>query len=525
MRETATQMREARLQRLFDDCQRQVLQQVIGPFGLSMAMFDDKTGGSVTTTQNFAKGVVASDDDKVRYDRYRQSADAYDRGAYEVSDKDWQARRAKHSASGIDGYTGQTLSEDSDLDHIMPVKSIATDAKTHLSLGDVKDGKADVGRIKAMVNDDSNLVMTDGSLNSSKRDLDAMKWAAAKKAGGDGQTNAEHYGVDEAKLEEAYQTAKKNIDTTVDRSLLKKQAGEVLSTGLDQAGRMAVRQALGLLLTELVNGLFNEFKVLIRRGVAAGKSLFEEIKERLARVIQRVAAKLPDAMSQLLEGGVSGFMSNLLTFLINSFVTTAQRIVTALREVLLSLYRAFKMVAMRPADMTPREAMQEALKILSTAVTTVAGVLLTESVAAFMMSVPFLAPFADVVAPALVGILTGLLSAYLAFVIDSAFDRHALNERALDQLMEDAQSRAKMADALQENYVLSLRAFEQCAQAIRGYVEIGEAYGTAGRAAAATLASLESTNQATREQIARSDATVAYIASTQVDIETFLNNR
>ena len=49
---------------------------------------------------------------------------------------------------------------------------------------------------------------------------------------------------------------------------------------------MGMRQAFGLLLTELVNSLFNEFKLLIKQGIATGKTLFEEIQQRLSRAIE-----------------------------------------------------------------------------------------------------------------------------------------------------------------------------------------------------------------------------------------------
>nr|GFD58853.1 hypothetical protein [Tanacetum cinerariifolium] len=80
----------------------------------------------------------------------------------------------------------------------------------------------------------------------------------------DGSDNKTHFEVDEKLMQEKYDKAKKHIDNTADRALLKKQATELLETGGKQAIQMGLRQALGLLLTELVNGLFNEFKVLIK---------------------------------------------------------------------------------------------------------------------------------------------------------------------------------------------------------------------------------------------------------------------
>ena len=56
---TKSQLREQRLQELLNSCQQQVLQQIIGPFGLTPAMFDDKDGGNVTTQNNAEKGLFA----------------------------------------------------------------------------------------------------------------------------------------------------------------------------------------------------------------------------------------------------------------------------------------------------------------------------------------------------------------------------------------------------------------------------------------------------------------------------------
>src|SRR5690606_19077127 len=114
-----------------------------------------------------------------------------------------------------------------------------------------------------------------------------------------------------------------------------------------QAVQMGLRQALGVLLNELVNGLFTEIKALIQHGAEQGKTLFDEIRQRLARIIERVVKKIPDAAAQLFSGGISGFMSNLLTFVLNTFLSTAKRFVTVIREGLLGLFRAFKMILFR----------------------------------------------------------------------------------------------------------------------------------------------------------------------------------
>ena len=40
MDQSITDLKQQRLQKLFDDCQQQVISQIIGPFGLSTAMFE-----------------------------------------------------------------------------------------------------------------------------------------------------------------------------------------------------------------------------------------------------------------------------------------------------------------------------------------------------------------------------------------------------------------------------------------------------------------------------------------------------
>ena len=56
-----TELRNKRLDDLLQSCQEQMLTQVVGPFGLTPGMFDDKDGGNVTTAHNFEKGITATE--------------------------------------------------------------------------------------------------------------------------------------------------------------------------------------------------------------------------------------------------------------------------------------------------------------------------------------------------------------------------------------------------------------------------------------------------------------------------------
>src|SRR5690554_4458650 len=82
-RETA--LRDERLQNLMESCQQEVLRQIIGPFGLTPAMFDDKDGGNVTTLHNFNQGITATDEDGRRYEQLQKNrAGGQDRSAYDA---------------------------------------------------------------------------------------------------------------------------------------------------------------------------------------------------------------------------------------------------------------------------------------------------------------------------------------------------------------------------------------------------------------------------------------------------------
>jgi hypothetical protein len=552
MEKSILEIREQRLQKLFADCQREVLSQIIGPFGLSMAMFEDRNGGNVTTRHNFERiddDFVATDSDRALHVNSRREYSMEVRSEYEIKTeeaakaaggKTWEEKRAERIARGKDELTGRAVSADgtielgdgrvvrAELDHLNSVGEFHRNKKAHLGLGNVKrdeqtgELKVDPGRMRAAVNDDKNLALTNQPLNGSKSDQDLEEWAARERP--DGTTNAEKFEIDENLMAEKSQTAEKYLNSTIDRALLKKQVGELLQTGGHQALQMGLRQSMGVLLTELVNGLFNEIKTLIKHGVEAGKSLLEEIRDRLFKVIQLVAKKIPDAAAQLFQGGISGFMSNLLTFVLNSFLSTSKRFVTAIREGLIGLFKAIKTILFPRKDQTDDEALQEGLKLLTAVVIGSVAVILTESVTTFMASVPFLMVIADIVAPVIMGILTGLLTAFLAYQIDCMFDRyrHSLDEKLLDELIADTRRQETFANELATLAESSFNNVENFAKSVSVYQNIGNTLGSAGRASAASLASLECTVAETREQVRKSTGMITLINESQVSIDDFL---
>lgn len=87
-------------------------------------------------------------------------------------------------------------------------------------------------------------------------------------------------------------------------------------------------------------------------------------------------------------GFLAGFLSNLVTVLINAFLTTAKRAVRMIREGTLSLIEAVKTLLLRPQDMTLNQALDAALKVL----VGVGGVMLEQIVSNYLMAIPFIPP-------------------------------------------------------------------------------------------------------------------------------------
>ncbi|CAI8891011.1 hypothetical protein EMIT091MI3_50109 [Kosakonia quasisacchari] len=152
--------------------------------------------------------------------------------------------------------------------------------------------------------------------------------------------------------------------------------------------------------------------------------------------------------------------------------------------------------------------------------------LLNESIATFMATLPFLKPFADMLTPVLMGIATGLLSAFLAYQIDTFFDRSrfSLNEKMMDEMIADSKRREAFAGELVTLAESSLGNIENYSKAVTQYQAIGANLATAAISTTATLASLERTTQETAAQVAKSAAVVAFINESQSEIDGFLKN-
>lgn len=446
------ELRAMRLDALLESCRDQVLQQVIGPFGLTPAMFNDKAGGNVTTQQNAEKDIFAKQEE--RYNR-----PDYDYAAARTKKlKEAHASGQMNSQEFTDAYTGEKaptkrtnaagkLVMNAELDHTIPMK------QAHQEGGWMKD-KAGRKRISSEAD---NLNYTTFANNRSKGDKAAEEALSDK------------HGFDQDHVRPLVDKAREAIDarlpSTGDRVMY--HGKELLSTGGQEALKNGLRRAMGVLMYEFVNGSYLEIVRLVKEP-DAGVSLVDRTVAALQRVALRLKSKLAGVFDALVTGGAEGFLSNLLTFIINSVITTSAKIVTIIREGMKGLWEAIKLIVAPPPGTSGMEVARAATQLIAGVVTLGVGMLFEESVKGFFLSLALLAPLADTLAPAMTGILTGLMTAFTIFGIDRLFDWLSSKgtehlDAQLDALDADSALVERLAAFVDQQYEQS-RSYEQLAR-------------------------------------------------------------
>ena len=396
-------------------------------------------------------------------------------------------------------WTGKELPRDgrTHLDHVTSVEKIERNARANL----VKSKEERV----AMANAPENLVPSESDINQSMGHKDKEEWAGTHSKKTPGKSNAERFGLDMERLRATKTKSEQHLQKELLKAQFKKQGQELLETGINEAGKNALRQATGMLLSELVNGSYLEVK-RIAQEPELQDSFVDHVIQALKNVAERIKGKLEHIFKSLLAGGVQGFISNLLTYIINTIVTTSAKVVTIIREGLKGLWEAVKLVANPPPGMTGIEVARQATKIIAGVITMSLGLIFEKSVEGFILSIPILAPVAGVISPAITAILTGIVTALVVFGIDHLFDwlnssgTEMLNAQIenMEASAELFESMAKMLQAQFDNskqYQLCIEQYRKIeADLSKSQSHIRHAVETAGQAVksrSATLQALE----------------------------------
>lgn len=402
-------------EKLVSETRRDVMLAIAGPFGLGKILAAyDKNGGNVTTVHNAQQGVYAHAHDKYdrySYDRAKNSEGKQFAGAGKKSVGASYTQSKMDSESMVhDEYTGKLQKADTTSpDHIQSLSDFHKDGGFMLA----SERKAD------FATDTGNLALTDRSVNQSMQDAGKEIWMAKQSKKDKELSNAEYYEVDKkavkAAVERGHQAAKKYLPSNKEKAVY--YAKNATRTGVGEGAKMGLQQALGLLMVEFFSQVFHEAELAFKNGLE-GNSLIDDLKARFNRIAKKIAEKWKDVASAFSSGFFSGFISNLVTVAINIVKTTSARTVRLIREGVFSLFKALKMLLLKPSEMSRAQAMHEALKIIFAGGIVIAGVALEESVSNLIVAVPFLVPFASILTVAIVGALSALAAALVAYLID-----------------------------------------------------------------------------------------------------------
>lgn len=414
---------QAQQQDFIDGFQDLLVEQLMGPFGLTRAMFDDQDGGPVTTLHNFKDGVTANEVDRQRHDDWKAASEGpIDRTAYDKALK----QHDKLFESNVDEYTNFEMPAGPRIaarDHVKSVSEIERSPAAQLA--QTRDERV------ATANQADNIILTTSSLNSSKRDRDLNEWRNAPNAQDPNRTNAEVHGVDAAAADEAYRRAQEAVDGRIDRDLLIKQSKETAVEAGSAAGKQLLRQMLGMLLKDVATGVIADIRHLLLTGFDDMRALGAMVEQRVRLTWEKVRERWKQYLQEGAGAALSGFLSTVVTVLVNALVTTVKNIVTMIREAVMSLVRALKTIVAPPPGATAKDIALAVAKILGGAVAACLGLALEEALAKAMQAIPLLAPIATEIAPIIAGVLSGALSLFAVLAFDRLRDHIAFRNKQL----------------------------------------------------------------------------------------------
>ena len=364
---------------LFDSIKDTLIDQLLRPVGLSRSDLMD-------TDRKFMYKDVEKD---------------YERG-WNAARKEKRSDKIGPDGTMTDEYTGRSHpAEEMDTDHIISKKEVHERGGFMLDA----DEKAET------VNNQDNLANTQRSVNRSK---------GARKL-------TDQPNTDMRRTKPAQSRAEKAIGDRIPKG--SDFARRAARDGVQVGTRQGLQQAFSLLMSELISAVFSEVKDVMERGWKAGDyslSWLEPLGERLERIRRRLLARWRGVVAVSVKGGLSGFLSTIMTALFNALWRTGKHIVRIMREGFLSIVGALNVLLHPPEGMSLREAAHEASKIFITGLVVTGGMLAGESIAESFGVMP------NVLAPVLGGLISGAGSLLVVFLLDKldlfgvAFDeRHA----------------------------------------------------------------------------------------------------
>lgn len=430
-----------------------IINSLVTTFGLDGILFSDKDGGNVQTMHNAENRIYADSTFEERGER------KYDRNDYATASYMNKRRKADFQETDtlIDGYTDKELSKDgtSHLEHIVSAKESHDNTDMRILL--TKE------QMSETINNDTNTLYTNASLNMSKNSSTMDEWANRTNRKDSTKTNAEFYDLNLEKAHEADAKARKYVTSEVATAKFKHYSKSMAKDSLKQGSLMAIRQALGIVFTEVAIIVVEETPELIKsmKEKFSMKVFFSRIGSIVKRAFKQVCEKKRDIMDSIKSGFTSGIFASLTETIINMFMTTAKNIIRLIRQSMVSITQAVKILFFEKEQLSPGERFIAASKVLLVGASTVLGTLidqhLTETLTGMGIgAIPVIGSLLVDITSTFAGILlTGLLSVSFVYYID-----HSTNIQELITLIDEIhENRFDTAIVNMDNAIFQIDSF------------------------------------------------------------------
>lgn len=356
---------------LFEGVKDTLIDQLLSPLNLSRSNLDDKFM------------------DEMKY----KKSDYDHNGIREKFIKE----RMNPDGTITDEYTGKhgDLSK-MDLDHVISKKDLHEQFDGHLLYPKER---------KELAKDSDNLVFTDRSINRKK-----------------GARQLEGQDLDRRRTRHIENKAKESVENKMPKGLNRiRRAADIygINAGIEQGKQ----QALALLVSELISAVFAEAKDVFANGWKGGDynaGWLESLRKRLKRIGRHLLNRWKDVAAAFGSGWLSGFLSATISALLRMFGRTWKNMRRIIREGFLSIMKSINVLLFPPEGMSLSQAAHEATKVFATGLVVTGGILVGEHIA---NSLPM---FGDVLGPVLGGLISGLGSLFVVFMLDK-FDRFGVN--------------------------------------------------------------------------------------------------
>ncbi len=415
---------------LFQEYERVILDSLLQTFGLDF-IIQDQYGGDVDTIHNLeqvGKNPEMSIKNADTRAKYENRGD-YDSHKYH-SDKNYIETNRTYSKerkeSGIkDAYTGETLRESHDLDHIIAAKEIHDNAAVYATSLDPV----------SLANSEDNLVPTIASINRSKGAKNVGEFLSDWEKGRPlrqekikelrSKTNLtdkerkqlkKYEELEKLKPEEVkrlYNKSKKAMTNKLNKDYYtsSKFIGDTAKAAVSLGGKTALKQAIGFVLLEVWYAVKHRISKCNTDSI---KDFFKEIIEGIKTGFSNAKSKFKDMIARIKEGFLSGVISSLMTTLTNMFTTMLKGSVKILRYAGSALVQAFK-VLFFDKHSTWQEKIHGVLVILATSASTIVGTMVGNYLSTNVGQIPIVG---ELLVTFIQVFLSGTLSCTLIYFID-----------------------------------------------------------------------------------------------------------